>query len=211
MPPVTHAIADFPLFRATVGVTISVGNRLPQAEILMKRILTAKQVTSAMGTLYRSVVAQLPDDSTLAVIGIRTRGKTLADRIVRRLREDHPALHIEFGVLDITFYRDDLSRRRGVPLVRATEIDFNLDDTWTLLVDDVMETGRSIRAALDALHDFGRPKVIRLAVLIDRGGREVPISADFVGKTIKAPQGKRIQVRLKEKDGEEGVFIIPKP
>ena len=92
-------------------------------------------------------------------------------------------------------------------MVRATEIDFDLDDAWVLLVDDVLQTGRSIRAALDAIHDFGRPKVVRLGVLIDRGGREVPISADFVGKSIKAKPGQRVQVRLEENDGEEGVFI----
>jgi pyrimidine operon attenuation protein/uracil phosphoribosyltransferase len=113
------------------------------------------------------------------------------------------------GVLDITFYRDDLSRLRGAPMVRATEIDFDLDDAWVLLVDDVLQTGRSVRAALDALHDFGRPKAIRLAVLIDRGGRDLPIAADFIGQKLTAPADSRIQVKLKENDGEEGVYIIP--
>ncbi|MCD6304167.1 MAG: bifunctional pyr operon transcriptional regulator/uracil phosphoribosyltransferase PyrR, partial [Planctomycetes bacterium] len=112
------------------------------------------------------------------------------------------------GVLDITFYRDDLSRRRGAPLVRATEIDFDLDDTFVVLIDDVLQTGRSVRAALDALHDFGRPRVVRLAVLIDRGQRELPIAADIVGRAVSAPPDKRVQVRLKENDAEEGVFIV---
>jgi len=93
-------------------------------------------------------------------------------------------------------------------MVRATEIDFDLDDCWVLLVDDVLQTGRSVRAALDALHDFGRPGVVRLAVLIDRGGRELPIAADFVGKAVDAPEAARVQVRLEENDGEEGVFIV---
>ena len=141
------------------------------------------------------------------MVGIRTRGETIAARLAERLRREKD-LKVSRGVLDITFYRDDLSRRRGAPLVRATEIDFDLDDTWVLLVDDVLQTGRSVRAALDALHDFGRPRVIRLAVLIDRGGRELPIAADFVGQRVKAPDGCRVQVRLKEDDGEEGVFII---
>jgi len=119
-------------------------------------------------------------------------------------------LSVDHGVLDITFYRDDLSRLRGAPLVRATEIDFDLDDAWVLLIDDVLQTGRSIRAALDALHDFGRPKAIRLAVLIDRGGRELPIAADFVGHRLLAEPDQRVQVKLKENDGEEGVYIVRK-
>ena len=175
----------------------------------MKKALTAQQVERALDRLYRAVLSELPRQGRVAVIGIRTRGETLASRIVDRLQSEEK-LQIAHGVLDITFYRDDLSRRRGVPLVRATEIDFDLDDTWVLLVDDVMETGRSIRAALDALHDFGRPRVIRLAVLVDRGGRELPIAADFVGRKLTIPEGRRIHVRLRENDGEEGVFIIPK-
>ena len=176
----------------------------------MRQKLSADQLHDALERLYQAVEKQLPSDSRIAVIGIRTRGETLAERLVRRLRREHPELDIAHGVLDITFYRDDLSRRRGAPMVRATEIDFDIDDTWLLLVDDVMETGRSIRAALGALHDFGRPKVVRLAVLIDRGGREVPISADFVGRKLSAAPGTRVQVRLKENDGQEGVFLIKK-
>jgi pyrimidine operon attenuation protein/uracil phosphoribosyltransferase len=176
----------------------------------MKRVLTAQQVKTALDRLYESVAAKLPGDQRIAVVGIRTRGETLAKRLVERLRADRPELTIEHGVLDITFYRDDLSRRRGAPLVRATEIDFDLDDTWLLLVDDVMQTGRSVRAALDALHDFGRPKVIRLAVLIDRGGRELPIAADFVGRRLRVAATDRAQVRLKEDDGQEGVYIVKK-
>jgi len=175
----------------------------------MKKVLSAQQVERALDHLYKVVLAALPRESRVAVVGIRTRGETLAARLIERL-QDEQKLQVDHGVLDITFYRDDLSRRRGVPLVRATEIDFDLDNAWVLLVDDVMETGRSIRAALDALHDFGRPKVIRLAVLIDRGGRELPIAADFVGRNLDVPQGRRVHVRLRENDGEEGVFIIKK-
>jgi len=98
--------------------------------------------------------------------------------------------------------------RSGAPLVRATEIDFDLDDKWVLLIDDVLHTGRSIRAALDALSDFGRPKVIRLGVLIDRGGHELPIAADFIGKKRSVPKGQIIQIRLKENDDKEGAYII---
>ena len=174
----------------------------------MKKILSAQQVDRALDKLYGAIVDKLPRGARNAVIGIRTRGETLALRIVERLRAEGPPLEIDHGVLDITFYRDDLSRRRGAPLVRATEIDFDLDDAYVVLVDDVLHTGRSVRAALDALHDFGRPKVVRLGVLIDRGGRELPIAADFVGRKVSAPNSKRVQVRLKENDGEEGVFII---
>jgi pyrimidine operon attenuation protein/uracil phosphoribosyltransferase len=175
----------------------------------MKKLLTAKQVSDSVNRLYQAIVEQLPKDCPIAVVGVRTRGETLAARLVQRLRADYPSLPIEHGILDITFYRDDLSGRGGSPVVRATEIDFDLEGAWVLLVDDVLATGRSVRAALDALHDFGRPRVVRLAVLIDRGGRELPISADFVGKKLKAPAALRVQVQLKENDGEEGVFIVP--
>ena len=176
----------------------------------MKKLLSAEQVKRALDRLQKAVLAELPEDSRIAVVGIRTRGETLAQRIVQYLQANRPGLRVDHGVLDITFYRDDLSRRRGAPLVRATEIDFDLDDAWVLLVDDVLQTGRSVRAALDALHDFGRPRFVRLAVLIDRGGRELPIAADFVGQPVKVPQGQRVQVKLQENDGEEGVFSIQK-
>ncbi|MCD4824388.1 MAG: bifunctional pyr operon transcriptional regulator/uracil phosphoribosyltransferase PyrR [Phycisphaerae bacterium] len=176
----------------------------------MKKILTAEQVDRALSKLFKAVTANMPKDAPIAIIGIRTRGETLARRLVERLAADYPKMQVDLGILDITFYRDDLSRRRGAPLVRATEIDFDIDDRWMLLVDDVLQTGRSIRAALDAIHDFGRPRIIRLGVLIDRGGREVPIAADYVGKTLSAPDGQRIQLKLKENDGQEGAYIVKK-
>jgi len=173
----------------------------------MQRLLTAKQVAAALNRLYRLIRSNLLDADPLAVIGIRTRGETLARRIVERLRaeRDKP---IEHGVLDITFYRDDLSLRKGMPLVRATEIDFDLDGKVVCLVDDVLATGRSVRAAMDALVDFGRPRAIRLAVLIDRGGHELPIAADYVGDTVDAPADARVQVHMKEHDGHDGVFLV---
>ena len=176
----------------------------------MTRILDQEKVASALDRLYNAILTGLPTDRPVAVVGIRTRGQTIATRLVERLREQMPQLEVMQGVLDITLYRDDLSRRRNVPLVRATEIDFDIDDAWVLLVDDVLQTGRSIRAALDALHDFGRPRVVRLAVLIDRGGRQVPISADFVGHRMLTDSDVRVQVKLQENDGEEGVFTVKK-
>jgi pyrimidine operon attenuation protein/uracil phosphoribosyltransferase len=174
----------------------------------MKPIMTADQVGKAFDELYQAAVSHLPSDRPIAIVGVRTRGEVLARRFVERLTRDNPGLSVDFGILDITFYRDDLSRRRGVPMVRATEIDFDLDDAWVLLIDDVIETGRSVRAALDALHDFGRPKFVRLAVLIDRGGRELPIAADFVGKKYKPPRGGRIQLKLRETDGQESAYLV---
>ncbi|MBN1553112.1 MAG: bifunctional pyr operon transcriptional regulator/uracil phosphoribosyltransferase PyrR [Phycisphaerae bacterium] len=176
----------------------------------MKRLLTAQQLDKALDALYDAVTADMPKKERIAVIGIRTRGETIARRFVARLAEEYPKLSVDFGILDITFYRDDLAQRRGIPLVRATEIDFDLDDTWALLVDDVLQTGRSIRAALDALHDFGRPQCVRLGVLIDRGGRELPICADYVGKKLSAPAGQRIQVKLRENDDQEGAYVFKK-
>lgn len=176
----------------------------------MRQLLTSRQVQQALDRLYESVVRQLPTNTRIAVIGIRTRGESLARRLVERLRADHPELTIDIGVLDITFYRDDLAQRQGAPLVRATEIGFDVNGCWLLLVDDVLQTGRSVRAALDAVHDFGRPKVVRLAVLIDRGGREVPIAADFVGRRLRAGGTELIQVKLQETDGKEGAFIVKK-
>jgi pyrimidine operon attenuation protein/uracil phosphoribosyltransferase len=176
----------------------------------MKEILSASQLGEALDRLYQSVLNDVDQNDHAAIVGIRTRGETLASRIVERLKQDRPDAVIQRGVLDITFYRDDLSRRRRAPLVRATEIDFDLDDCHVILIDDVLQTGRSIRAALDALNDFGRPAVVRLGVLIDRGGRELPIMADYVGQTLTAPDGARIHVRLKENDDKEGLFSAKK-
>jgi len=173
----------------------------------MKRLLSAQQVANALDRLYQQIKSDLPTDEPIAVIGIRTRGEILAQRIVKRLQNE-AGTRVEHGVLDITFYRDDLSLRKGMPLVRATEIDFDLDGKVVLLVDDVLQTGRSIRAALNALADFGRPKAIRLAVLIDRGGRELPITPDFLGKAARAPANTRIQLHLAEHDGDDGAFLI---
>ena len=173
----------------------------------MKRLLTAQQVTRALNRLYKLVSSGLPLGQPLAVVGIRTRGEILARRVAKRLRGRRGG-HVDYGVLDITFYRDDLSLRKGMPLVRATEIDFDLDGKTVLLVDDVLASGRSVRAAMDALVDFGRPKAIRLAVLVDRGGKELPIAADMVGATVKAPPNARVQVHLKEYDGDDGVYLI---
>ena len=117
-------------------------------------------------------------------------------------------LKVSLGSLDITFHRDDFRERLLVPQVHGTDISFSLDDKIVVLVDDVLYTGRTIRAALDEINSFGRPSVIRLAVLVDRGHRELPIRADFVGKNIPTHSGEHVAVRLLESDDEEGVFLI---
>src|SRR5687768_8402470 len=146
----------------------------------------------------------------LNVIGIRTRGETLAQRLTEELKT-LGFQHIGRGVLDITLYRDDLSEIGPRPLVRPTQIDIDIDARPLLLVDDVLFTGRSIRAALDALSDFGRPSVIRLAVLVDRGGRELPIQPDYVGLTLSdVPKDHRVNVRFTETDGRDEILVEPK-
>jgi pyrimidine operon attenuation protein/uracil phosphoribosyltransferase len=144
----------------------------------------------------------------LALVGIRERGVPIARRIARQLLEITGS-QVPTGALDITLYRDDLMRQAvgPQPLVRSTDIPFDLDDRVILLVDDVLYTGRTIRAALDALIDFGRPKAIQLVVLVDRGHRELPIKADYVGKNVPTSRRESVQVRLEEVDGHDEVVI----
>ena len=148
----------------------------------------------------------------LALVGIRTRGVPLARRLARSLREINGG-DVPTGALDITLYRDDLMRQPvgPQPVVRRTEIAFSIDDRRILLVDDVLYTGRTIRAALDALIDFGRPRAIQLIVLVDRGHRELPIKADYVGKNLPTSAKQSVQVRLQEIDGSDEVVIEGEP
>ena len=145
----------------------------------------------------------------LALVGIRTRGVPLARRIAQSIREINQH-DIPTGALDITLYRDDLMRTSvgAQPLIRRTEIPFSIDDRRILLVDDVLYTGRTIRAALDALIEFGRPKAIQLVVLVDRGHRELPIKADYVGKNLPTSPSESVQVHLTEIDGRDEVEIL---
>jgi len=142
----------------------------------------------------------------LAVIGIRTRGAHLAKRIVREIEaiEGHA---VPLGILDITLYRDDLQAVGPQPVIRGTDIPFDVEERVIVLVDDVLYTGRTVRAALDEIIDFGRPKRIWLAVLVDRGHRELPIAADFVGERVATAEDQAVEVLVEEKDGEDGVFL----
>jgi len=144
----------------------------------------------------------------LALVGIRTRGVPIARRLAEAIK-DINGVDVPTGALDITLYRDDLMRHAvgPQPLVRRTEIPFSIDDKRILLVDDVLYTGRTIRAALDALIDFGRPRVIQLIVMVDRGHRELPIKADYVGKNLPTSPSQSVQVHLAEVDGRDEVEI----
>jgi pyrimidine operon attenuation protein/uracil phosphoribosyltransferase len=145
----------------------------------------------------------------LALVGIRTRGVPIAKRLAKAIHEIN-GHEIPTGALDITLYRDDLMRTAvgAQPVIKRTEIPFSIDDKRILLVDDVLYTGRTIRAALDALIEFGRPKAIQLVVLVDRGHRELPIKADYVGKNIPTSPAQSVQVRLVEIDGRDEVEIL---
>jgi len=174
----------------------------------MKVILTAQQIEQILERLAEAVVSDLTPEADVAVIGIRSRGEILAQRfaslLTSRLNKPVPC-----GTLDITLYRDDLNSPQGYaqPQVRTTEIGFDINDKIILLVDDVLHTGRSTRAALDALIDLGRPRAIRLAVLVDRGGREFPIQADYVGHKSDAAPHQLVQVNLVECDGVDQVVL----
>ena len=171
----------------------------------MTTILDQQGMAAKLAELADRIARDIPDQNRLAVIGIRSRGEILADRLIKRLRERR-AGPIERGVLDITLYRDDLADKGSAAVVRSTEIDFDVNDCYVVLVDDVLWTGRSVRAALDALMDLGRPKAIRLAVLVDRPGRELPIQADFVAvRTEHADQP--VKVMLMESDGQDRVDV----
>jgi pyrimidine operon attenuation protein/uracil phosphoribosyltransferase len=174
----------------------------------MKVLLNAKQIDSILNKLTGRIVADIPEGVEIAVIGIRSRGEIVAQRLAVRLSEKI-GYSIPRGTLDITLYRDDLNSPKSgsQPQVRTTEITFDINDKLVILVDDVLHTGRSARAAMDALIDLGRPKAIRLAVLVDRAGREFPIQADYAGYKAVAKPGELVQVLLKESDNKEQVIV----
>jgi len=174
----------------------------------MKILLDADQVRTAIDVLVDRIVETTPSGVDIAVIGLKSRGEILAQRFSRMLTEKL-GRDIPCGALDITLYRDDINDPHGKvqPTVRSTEIDFDIDNCIIILVDDVLETGRSIRAAMDALIDLGRPKAIRLAVLVDRGHRELPIQADYCPCDVTVPLDKSIEVSLIETDDIDQVVI----
>lgn len=171
-----------------------------------KQVLDEGGIERALARVAHEILERNEGTANLALIGIRTRGVFLAQRLQKKLFEIEKK-EIPVGVLDITLYRDDLSEVGPKPEIRETDISFNLKGKVVILVDDVLFTGRTIRAALDALIDFGRPKVIRLAVLVDRGHRELPIKADYVGKNVPTAFQDRVIIRLKETDGKDEAVI----
>lgn len=173
----------------------------------MKTILDEKQIKMAVQKMAKAIIeAEVPLEK-VALVGIRKRGIPLAQRIAQEIKKSNQ-FEPPVGVLDITLYRDDLSRLDYHPIVKKTEISFSIDSKIIYLVDDVLYTGRTIRCALDALFDLGRPDVIHLAVLVDRGGRELPIQGDVVGLHYEAHENENIEVKLKETDGADEVVVI---
>ncbi len=174
----------------------------------MPVVMDADRVSRTLTRIAHEIVERNRGVEELALVGIRTRGVTLARRLAHRLVEI-TGESVPTGALDITLYRDDLMRSPvgPQPLIRKTEIPFSIDDRKILLVDDVLYTGRTVRAALDALIDFGRPKAIQLVVLVDRGHRELPIKADYVGKNLPTSLKESVQVRLQEADGVDEVVV----
>ena len=171
-----------------------------------RQIMTADEIRRATIRLSHEIVEKQAGTDGLLLIGIQRRGVPLARRIAAAIAENEGA-EIPVGALDITFYRDDLSMVAQQPVVKGTELPAGIDGRTIVLVDDVLYTGRTIRAAMDALVDFGRPQAIRLAVLVDRGHRELPIRADHVGKNVPTSREESVRVHLEETDGEDGVEI----
>jgi pyrimidine operon attenuation protein/uracil phosphoribosyltransferase len=171
--------------------------------------MDADRMSRTLARIAHEIVERNRGIEELALVGIRTRGVPIARRLAQAIGEINGHA-VPTGVLDITLYRDDLMRHAvgPQPLVRRTEIPFSIDDKRILLVDDVLYTGRTIRAALDALIEFGRPKAIQLIVLVDRGHRELPIKADYVGKNLPTSVTQSVQVHLTEVDGRDEVEIL---
>ncbi len=173
-----------------------------------EQVLNEETIGVAVGEIADAIAACHPEDVPLGIVGIHNRGVTLADRVIERLKEKRA--NFSRGVLDISLYRDDLDNLDTIPSIRASEIPFNIEGAVIVLFDDVLFTGRTVRAAIDGLVDYGRPRKIELAVLVDRGNREFPIAADYVGRQIDTSADDYVTVRFKETDEEEGVFVFRK-
>jgi pyrimidine operon attenuation protein / uracil phosphoribosyltransferase len=181
-----------------------------------KVLLDAEAISRTLTRIAHEIIEANPELDRVALVGIQTRGVPLAQRL-RRLIAERAGEEVELGSLDITFYRDDVHVRGGgaprhaQPVVRSTTLDFPLEGMTCILVDDVLYTGRTIRAAIEALFDYGRPERVQLACLVDRGHRELPIRPDYIGKNLPTSRGERIQVQLLEVDEVENVLLVPTP
>ncbi|MGK2933588.1 MAG: bifunctional pyr operon transcriptional regulator/uracil phosphoribosyltransferase PyrR [Solirubrobacterales bacterium] len=174
-----------------------------------KVVLDDDDVERTLRRIAHEIVEKNPDMAEIAVVGIHTRGAVIAARLHGLLAE-LTGVEVPLGEIDISFYRDDLKARTSdrQPVVHASRLDFPLEDRTIVLVDDVLFTGRTVRAGIDALFDYGRPARIQLAVLCDRGHRELPIRPDYVGKNLPTARGERVSVQLTETDGADGVSIL---
>lgn len=165
-----------------------------------------ESINRALVRISHEILEKNKGAENLVLVGLQTRGVPIAKRLAAAIREIENA-DVPVGVLDVTLYRDDLLHLSHQPMVKITEIPFNVENKKIILTDEVVYTGRTIRAALDAIMDLGRPQLVQLAVLIDRGHRELPIRADYVGKNIPTSRTEWVNVRLKEVDGMDGVFL----
>jgi len=183
------------------------------ADATARLLLDDEAIAKALSRIAHEIIERTDELESVALVGIQSRGAPLASRL-RRLVEERSGYAIPVGALDITFHRDDVHvRDRGrapgrQPVVRSTSISFPIEGMTVILVDDVLYTGRTIRAAIDALLEFGRPARVQLAVLVDRGHRELPIRPDYVGKNLPTGRGERIQVELMEIDERDGIFLV---
>lgn len=184
------------------------GNRKSNIEN-WQLVVDADQIARSISRLSYEILEKERDLERLAIVGIRTAGEHIGRRIKARIDEIE-GCDVSFGVLDITLYRDDLSQIGASPLLKATDLPFQLSGARVVLVDDVLYTGRTIRAALDAITDFGRPACVELAVLVDRGHRELPIRADYVGKNLPTARNQFVAVRLSENGFADGVYLTEK-
>jgi pyrimidine operon attenuation protein/uracil phosphoribosyltransferase len=185
----------------------------PAVSPASKVLLDEEAIRRTLSRIAHEIIERNEELDTVALVGIHTRGVPIAQRL-RRLIEERSGEEIPLGQLDITFYRDDVhvragqAPRRPQPLVRDSKLDFSLEGRTVILVDDVLYTGRTIRAAIDALFEYGRPDRVQLAVLADRGHRELPIRPDYVGKNLPTTRGERVQVELVEVDEIDRVLLI---
>jgi pyrimidine operon attenuation protein / uracil phosphoribosyltransferase len=201
----TIASPAFP--RPSSGEAFSQEDRMDESLLREKaQIVDAEGLRRALTRISHEIVEKNHGTADVVLVGIRRRGVPLARRIREKVKE-FEGVELPLGILDITLYRDDLKEVGDQPLVSATEIPFSLTDKVVVLVDDVLYTGRTVRAALDALIDVGRPRSIQLAVLVDRGHRELPIRADYVGKNVPTSRKEIIAVKVIEQDGADGISI----
>jgi len=170
-------------------------------------LLSAGDIRRIIDEIAEKLLGEVKDLERFAIVGVQTRGVELANRLRARL-EELSGRKIDSGILDITFYRDDLATRGMLPVIKETRITFNINDITILLVDDVIFTGRTAKAAIDTLISFGRPRAIRLFTLVDRGGRELPIQPDYCGHRIETTVKDKVRVRLMNTDGEEDRVVV---